>query len=127
MFEQLIPIILALGLGILAGTFTGLIPGIHTNTLAVILLALLGYLSSIPVLVLAVFLISMVITHSFLDFIPSIFFGAPEPATALSVLPGHNLLLKGEGYKALKLTVIGGLGGFLFALFGHWVAPVSVW
>jgi len=58
----------------------------------------------------------MAITHSFLDFIPSIFLGAPEPGTALSVLPGHKLLLQGRAYEAIKLTVIGSLCGLLIAI-----------
>ncbi len=49
----------------------------------------------------------MSIIHTFMDAIPSIFLGAPDEAQALSVLPGHKMLLKGEGYNALKLTVIG--------------------
>ena len=58
----------------------------------------------------------MVIVHSFLDFIPSLFFGAPEAETVLGVLPGHKMLLKGEGYRALKLTIAGGVGAFLIGL-----------
>ena len=110
-------LIVALLLGCLCGIVTGLIPGIHTNTVAILALAGLPFLSQyLPLLAIGVFFISMVLVHSFLDFIPSIFLGAPEAATALSVLPGHNLLLNGEGYKALKLTVVGGVGTFLVGL-----------
>jgi len=49
----------------------------------------------------------MAITHTFIDFIPSIFFGAPDEDTGLSSLPGHKFLLKGLGHEALKLTVLG--------------------
>jgi putative membrane protein len=49
----------------------------------------------------------MSITHTFIDFIPSIFLGAPDEDTGLSTLPGHEFLLKGQGYYAVKLTVIG--------------------
>jgi putative membrane protein len=45
--------------------------------------------------------------HTFTDFIPSIFLGAPDDETALSALPGHRMLLKGQGYEAIKLTSIG--------------------
>ncbi len=95
-------------IGILAGTFTGLVPGIHTNLIALFALALapflLAYFSS---LALSIFIISMAITHTFLDFIPSIYFGAPDEETSLSVLPGHKLLLKGKGYQAVIYTLIG--------------------
>ena len=37
-------------------------------------------------------------------------FGAPDPETSLSVLPGHRFLLSGSGYEALFLTVLGGVG-----------------
>ena len=56
-----------------------------------------------------IFIISMSVTHTFLDFIPGVFLGAPESETALSVLPGHKMLLQGKAYEAVKLTVIGSL------------------
>jgi len=49
----------------------------------------------------------MAITHTFLDFIPSIFLGAPDEDTGLGVLPGHELLIHGEGHRAIKLTILG--------------------
>lgn len=113
MFE----IILALLLGCIAGIVAGLLPGLHANTVAIILVGGIDYLSNyFSMLGLCVFLISMICSQSFFDFIPSIFLGAPEEETALSVLPGHKMLLKGEGYKALKLTVVGGVGSFLVGL-----------
>jgi putative membrane protein len=59
----------------------------------------------------------MAITHTFLDVLPAIFLGAPDADTALGVLPGHKLLLKGMGYEAVKLTVIGSLFSLIIALF----------
>jgi putative membrane protein len=56
---------------------------------------------------LAVFIVAMAITHTFLDFIPSVFLGAPDSENALAVLPGHRLLLQGKGYEAVKLSTIG--------------------
>lgn len=103
-------IILALILGIIAGVCTGLIPGLHINLIAMILISISGYLLGFTnPLVLAVFIIAMSITHTFLDAIPSIFLGAPDADMVLSVLPGHKLLLEGRGYEAVKLTVIGSL------------------
>ena len=107
---MLLEIMLAILTGILFGTFTGLTPGVHVNLISVILIsispALLGLTSP---LVLCVFIISVATTHTFIDPIPAIFLGAPNEATALSVLPGHRLLLQGRGYEAVKLTVIGSL------------------
>jgi len=96
-------------LGILAGCLTGLVPGIHPNTLAVFLLSFSSLLPFDP-LGFSLFIFSCALTHTFLSFIPSIFLGAPEDTTALSVLPGHRFLLEGRGMEAVYLTVVGGLG-----------------
>lgn len=105
-------ILLFVILGILAGTFTGLAPGIHVNNISVIVIGLspvfLAY--HIPPHAVVSFIMSMAVTHTILDFIPSIFLGVPEDSTALSVLPGHRLLLQGKGLEALFLTIIGGVG-----------------
>jgi putative membrane protein len=65
-------------IGISAGIFTGIIPGIHINLISTLILSisplLLKYFN---VYSLMVFIIAMSITHSFLDSIPSIFLGAP--------------------------------------------------
>ena len=115
---ELFLLIIAFVFGVLAGIITGLVPGIHTNTVAALVLASLAVLTNyFSSLALGVFLISMVIVHSFVDFIPSIFLGAPDAETALGVLPGHKMLMEGHGYRALKLTVIGGLGAFAIGLF----------
>jgi len=105
-------------LGITAGIFTGLIPGIHINLVSLLVVSLSVYLLDIFSLPsLGVFIISMAITHTFLDVLPAIFLGAPDADTALGVLPGHRLLLQGMGYEAVKLTVIGSLSSLILALF----------
>jgi TctA family transporter len=67
-------------------------------------------------LIVSTLIIGNVVTHTFLDFIPSVFLGAPEGDTALSVLPGHRLLLKGMGYEAVKLSAFGSLMSVFLAL-----------
>ncbi|UZE93748.1 MAG: tripartite tricarboxylate transporter permease [Candidatus Pacearchaeota archaeon] len=110
-------ILIAIFLGLVAGTLTGLIPGIHINLLALLLFSSSAFfLQFTDPSILVVFIISMAVTHTFLDFLPSIFLGAPDEDTALSVLPGHRLLLKGKGYGAVKLTVVGSFFGLLIAL-----------
>ena len=107
---MLIQIISFLLLGILAGTFTGLIPGIHINLIGIFLISLsASLLSSIPPIYFVVFVVAMAITHTFVDFIPSVFLGCPDTDTELSVLPGHELLKKGEGYHAVLLTCYGSI------------------
>ncbi len=106
----MLELLIAVLLGIMAGIVTGLIPGIHINLVSLLLLSASAYFLNITSpLVLACFVIAMSVTHTFLDSIPSIFLGAPDPDMALSVLPGHKLLLAGKGYEAVKLTVIGSL------------------
>lgn len=55
----------------------------------------------------------MAISHALLEFVPSIFLGAPEEGTALSILPGHWLLLQGRGKEAIRLVALGGFGAIL--------------
>src|SRR3989304_1437469 len=99
---------IALLCGVIAGTFTGLFPGIHINLIAALLLSSLSALSKyFSPLQLIIFIVAMSITHTFIDFIPSIFLGAPEEDTFLSILPGHQLLREGKGYEAVILTLYG--------------------
>jgi putative membrane protein len=103
-------------IGILIGIFTGICPGIHVNLVAATLLAVSPFLLTfLEPLSLAVFIISLAVTHSFLDTIPSIYLGAPENENALSVLPGQRMLLQGEGYQAVKITITGTYFGMIFA------------
>ena len=107
---MLIEIFLALTIGILFGTFTGLIPGIHINLIGIILISIsASFLSFIQPIFLIVFIVAMAITHTFVDFIPSIFLGCPDTDTELSILPGHELLKAGKGYEAILLTCYGSL------------------
>ncbi|MEK6758076.1 MAG: tripartite tricarboxylate transporter permease, partial [Nanoarchaeota archaeon] len=114
---MLFELILFFLLGILAGTFTGLVPGIHTNLVGIILVALsVTYLSSTNSIFLVIFIVAMTITHTFVDFIPSVFLGCPDTDTELSVLPGHELLKDGKGYEAVMLTCYGGLAAIIILI-----------
>ncbi len=113
---MLLELFLAIIIGVLIGTLTGLSPGIHINLVAAFLLSSLFLLNTINPIFLVIFIISMSITHTFVDFIPSIFLGAPNEDSSLSVLPGHRMLLKGYGYKAVILTLYGSLAGILITL-----------
>ncbi len=114
---MLIEIILALVVGLIAGTITGLIPGIHINLIGVLLVSLSAslFISMNPVYFI-VFIASMAIAHTFIDFIPSIFLGCPDTDTELSILPGHELLKKGQGYQAIILTCYGSLAAIFILL-----------
>jgi putative membrane protein len=114
----LIEILFSILIGVFAGTFTGLMPGIHINLVGTILVGLSATIfSKIDSVYLVVFIASMAIAHTFIDFIPSIFLGCPDTDTQLSVLPGHELLKEGKGYEAVMLTAKGGIWAiFIFVL-----------
>lgn len=114
---MILALIVALLLGIIAGTITGLIPGIHINLVAILLVSILTFLLKITSpITLVVFIVAMAITHTFIDYIPSIFLGAPDEDSVLSILPGHKLLLKGLGHRAVVYTSYGSLTGILIIL-----------
>ena len=119
-----VEILLAILIGVSAGIITGLTPGIHINLVSALLVGFSSYLLGITSpLSLAVFIIAMGVTHTFLDAIPSIFLGAPDEDMVLGVLPGHKLLLEGKGYEAVKLTVIGSLLSLIATLL---LIPISI-
>lgn len=113
MFVQ---ILIAILIGISAGIVTGLIPGVHINLVSALLVSSAAVFAGIPLLYFIIFIIAMSITHTFLDSIPSIFLGVPDPAMALSILPAHRMLLEGKGLSALKYTLYGSLAGLIISV-----------
>lgn len=106
----MLELIFTVFLGCTAGIITGLIPGVHINLISLILVSVSGYFMGLTSpIVLGIFIISMSVTHTFLDVIPSVFLGAPDSDQALNVLPCHRLLLEGKGFEAVKLATIGSL------------------
>ena len=116
---MLIEILLALIIGIIIGSISGITPGIHINLISAMLLSFSAFLMTrfeIPPLAMVVFLVSIAMTHTFVDFVPSIFLGAPDEDSALSILPGHEFLLEGKAYQAVVYTLYGGLTAILIIL-----------
>ena len=103
--------------GVILGTLSGLIPGLHTNTFAAAISA-----ASVPLALvfgadgICCLLISCMIVHTFLDAVPSTFIGVPDADTVLSVLPAHQLYLFGKGEEAVRLSALGSLWGFVYAI-----------
>ena len=110
----MIDLILACFLGIICGAFTGIIPGIHVNTAGAIVFASSAFLLSFfsPEF-LCVFLMTMSIAHALIEFVPSMFLGVPEEGTALSVLPGHRMVLEGRSKEAIRIVSLGGFGAII--------------
>jgi len=104
----MIEILIGTLLGVALGTVSGLLPGIHANTLAGVLISLqVVLLAMIGPLALGAALFAALITHTFVDSIPSTFLGIPDADTALSVLPAHALCLEGNGEEAVRIAALG--------------------
>ncbi len=93
-------------LGIVFGTITGLMPGLHINNM-IPLMFTIPFLTQDPELF-SVFIVCFGVSQIFSSFIPSVFFGAPDEDTALSVLPGHKMLHEGRGLEAIKIISLAG-------------------
>jgi len=111
-------IILSVLAGYFLGVFSGLVPGIHTNNFALVLVALSPLMGEygIQPFYIAVIILSNSIAHTFHDVIPAVFLGAPDSDMALAVLPGHRLLLDGFGAEAIRLSALGSAGSVVFSM-----------
>ena len=113
----MIEILLGTLIGVLLGTLSGIIPGVHANTLAGVLLSLqVALLSFFGPLVLAGALFAALITHTFVDSIPSTFLGIPDADTSLAVLPAHALCLEGNGEEAVRIAALGSACAMVIAV-----------
>jgi len=108
----LIESIAAVLAGVALGIITGLLPGLHINSVLVLLLEYFDSQNFWFVLV----VVSMSITNQFTSFIPSILLGVPSEQTFLSVLPGHAFVKKGLGLHAIRLSIAGGVAALVFSV-----------
>lgn len=113
MFELVIACLLGVGIG----TITGMTPGIHVNTAGAILFAVSTILLSfVSPEFLCVLMVSMSIAHALLEFVPSMLLGVPEEGTALTVLPGHKMVLEGRSKEGIRIVSIGGFGAIIVTI-----------
>jgi putative membrane protein len=108
--------------GVALGTASGLVPGLHANTMALLLAAVAPGLPGPPVLVGAAMLAAGVV-HTFLDVVPALALGVPDPSMAASALPGHRLVIEGRGREALRLSALG--SGLAVVLAAPLAVPVT--
>ena len=111
---MIIELIIDVLIGVLLGTITGLPPGIHINLISALVVAfsakLLGYFQPIYI---ATALVSMAITHTFLDVLPTTFLGVADSENAISTLPSHKLLLEGKAKESIILALVGSFLGLI--------------
>lgn len=105
--------------GCVLGTVTGLVPGLHSNAVSVLIVAFVKTQD----FNFALLIVAMNIVQAFVDFVPNILLGVPDNDSFISVLPGHYFFLKGEALHAIRLAAAGGVIAailsipFSFALF----------
>jgi putative membrane protein len=92
--------------GVALGTCSGLVPGLHANNVALLLAAVAADVPGPPRLVGAAVLAAGVV-HTFLDVVPALALGVPDPSMAATALPGHRLVLEGRGREAVRLSALG--------------------
>ncbi|MFB6222051.1 MAG: tripartite tricarboxylate transporter permease [Haloarcula sp.] len=108
-------LLVAVGAGVGLGTLSGLVPGLHANTFALLLAATASSLPG-PRLYVGAAMLSAGVTHTFLDVIPALALGVPDPAMAASALPSHQLVIEGRGREALRLSALGSGLAVVFAV-----------
>lgn len=113
----MIELIIACFIGILIGTITGTVPGIHVNTAGAILFASSNLLlNQVSAEFLCVLMVSMSIAHALIEFVPSMLLGVPQEGTATSILPGHRMVLEGRSKEVIRIVSVGGFGAILITI-----------
>ena len=113
----MIELVIACFIGILIGTTTGMIPGIHVNTAGAIIFASSTYLLTfLSPEFLCILMVSMSIAHALIEFVPSMLLGVPQEGTATSILPGHRMVLQGRSKEVIRIVSVGGFGAILVTI-----------
>ncbi len=103
------------GGGVALGTISGLVPGLHANNMALLLAGVAPAVPGPPLYV-GMAMLAAGVTHTFLEIVPTLALGVPDPAMAVAALPGHRLVLEGRGREALRLSVLGSTTAVLLAV-----------
>jgi putative membrane protein len=101
--------------GVALGTVSGLTPGIHANTFALVLAGVAPAVPG-PLAYVGAAMLAAGVVHTFLDVVPALALGVPDPAMAASALPGHRLVLEGQGREAVRLSALGSAGAVALAV-----------
>ena len=109
--------------GIGLGTVSGLVPGLHANNFALVLASVAPAVPAAP-LQLGTAMLAAGVVHTFLDVVPTLAIGVPDPSMAATVLPAHQLVRDGRGREALRLSALG--SALAVALAVPLAVPVTV-
>lgn len=97
------------------GVISGLIPGLHANNFAMLLVGIAPAVPAPPLYV-GVAMLAAGVVHSFVDAIPALAIGVPDADMAVMALPGHRLVLEGRGREALRLSALGSVLAVVLAV-----------
>ena len=100
--------------GVFIGYLIGIFPGFHPNSFLKFFIE--NYSLYFDKISLSIAIITVAITYSFSSFLSAILFNVPDEYTFLSIDPMRKLALKGKGYKALILSLYGGLLSVAFSI-----------
>lgn len=110
-----------------AGFCTGLVPGLHVNNLAAVVVASSAWVTGLfavfcassedhaPALMVSCFLVSALVSHMFSEAVVSTYLGIPSGDT-VSVLPAHRLARSGLGRSAVHVSAQGTLVGVVLGI-----------
>lgn len=101
--------------GVALGSISGLIPGLHANNFA-LLLAGVATAAPGPPLFVGLAMLSAGVVHTFLNAVPAMALGVPDAEMAVTALPGHRMIMDGQGYEAIRLSALGSLLAVLLAV-----------
>lgn len=122
---DLVAVVFVILLGCMIGTVTGLLPGLHVNTVAPMVLGvtllLPAFVSGLgPGMLAALLLFSVALTHTILNVIPTLAAPIPDGDETLILLPVQRMAQQGRAVEALSLSVraswLGGLVAAIVAL-----------
>ncbi len=109
---EILPILIAVPLGVLMGGLLSLLPSLHIYNVAGLVLLFWQLTPNLfPPEAVAPFFMSLVVSFAFVNTIPMTFIGAPDESATVTILPGTKYMMTGRGYEAAMLTGIGNLAG----------------
>ncbi len=114
--------------GTIAGIATGLIPGLHVNTIAAVAISF-GVTGPGP----AVAATALAATHTCITILPAAYLGIPDTDAPTAMLPAHAMALSGDGPRAIQISLHASLAAAAVAVALTWPyqlllqSPLQAW